>query len=122
MAIHLKQCCISYFISHGLEGGQNHVTLPIVATLDLVLTLTWSHHLETFTNWRDDIDNGSDSLMLKILSMVKHFDSLDLKLHIATSFFILQLMKHIGYIPPNTSDEDKSLMFVVICHYYAAVK
>ena len=58
----------------------------------------------------------------KVLNMVKHFGTMDLRKHFAISVLIQLLLQYLEYIPIEVSLIEEKINLLVICHHFAAIK
>ena len=122
---HLKLCKIAHFIS-SFENSSNNSSLPIMATFDISVKLSSMELLQLFKRWKNNVQENDEvstnkENILKVFKMVKHFSSIDLKLHFAVCVFILCVLKWLDHIPQGVGDEEESTFLVIICHILAAI-
>ena len=126
---HLKQCRLSNFLNNISENTKktNFLLSPLLAALDLILQQDFKDQLEIFKSWKDEGDEatkiGDDKKSyFKVLKMVKHFSSMDIKLHFVNCVLVMKILKFLDYFPANLPIEDEQMLLVIVCHYFAAVK
>ena len=119
---HVTQSRITEFIKNQLEKHPSSVTAPILAALELTIKKDFHEQLVTFNNWRNGASRENIPAHEKILNLVKHFQTMDLKGHFVSCILIQQLLKYLSYIPKDVSLAEERQFVVVICHHYAAIK
>jgi len=129
---HLRQCRLSHFLNNISENSKrtNFLISPLLAVLELALQQDFRDQLEIFQAWKNGCDGHKDTFIagddkksyFKVLKMVKHFSSIDIKLHFINCVLVMKLLKFLDYFPQNMAFEDEQLMFLIVCHYFAAIK
>ena len=118
---HLLECWMSQFVA-GQPASSNLFLAPFLLVLRLVLKTDFLFHLNTFQAWqRGETVIGDQTSFSKLLLMVKHFDQLDLLHHVTSCGLIMNMLKCLQYVPNTVNMDGETMMFQIICHYYAAV-
>ena len=120
---HLRQCRISETLSSIPDNVDSSIT-HILTVLNLMLKQSVDQHIETFHQWKtgEEHKDKDESTFLKILNMVKHFDCLDLRQHLASSVLILHLLQYLDYVNHDITTDVRSSLCIIICHYLGVVK
>ena len=118
LAVHVGQSKITQFV----RKQENHEIPAILAALEFTIKHEFYNQLDKFKSWSNGPTKEDISSCEKVLTMVKHFETMDLTKHFAVSVLILLLLKYLEYIPKEVSLGEEKQLLLVICHHYAAVK
>ncbi len=122
LAWHVSQSKITHFIRNQLDKPGNLEIPAFLAALEFTIKNDFYTQLETFKNWSNRPTKENIPPHEKVLNMVKHFDTIELRMHFATSVLIHKLLKYILYIPTEVSLTQEKQLMLVICHQFAAIK
>ena len=122
LAVHVGQSKITQFVRKQLDQPVNQEIPAILAALEFTIKFEFYTQLDKFKSWRNGSKRENISSCEKVLTMVKHFETMDLTKHFAVSVLILLLLKYLEYIPKEASLGEEKQLLLVICHHLAAIK
>ena len=122
LAWHVNQSKITHFIRNQLDRPGIIEIPAFLAALEFTFKNDFYTQLETFKNWRNGPTKEIIPSHEKVLNMVKHFNTIKLKMHFSTSVLIHLLLKYLSYIPREVSLTEEKQLMLVICHHFAAIK
>ena len=100
---HVSQSKIAHFIRHQLDKPGNPEIPSLLAALEFTIKDDFYTQQETFRSWINGPTKEIIPSIEKVLNMVKHFGTMDLRKHFAISVLIQLLLQYLEYIPIEVS-------------------